>query len=100
MATVPLNHFVRASTLLGTTYTQVYSAPASTASIMLTILATTPKLSLYSLVNNFSIPANDVTNLAVGKIVIQNYDALYCYAGNPNAVNLTCSILETLNTTS
>jgi len=122
MAQVPLNHFVRTSTLLGTTYTQVYSAPAQTASIMLTILATnltnttqtiniavsgngspdltTPTLPLYSLVNNFSIPANDVTNLAVGKIVIQNYDALYCYAGNASAVNLTCSILETLNTTS
>ena len=122
MAQVPLNHFVRTSTTLGTTYTQVYSAPSQTAAIMLTILATnltnttqtinmgvsgngspdltTPTLPFYSLVSNFSIPANDVTNLAVGKIVLQNFDGLFCYAGNPNAVTVTCSVLETLNTTS
>ena len=113
MAQVPLNHFVRASAQLKTTYTQVYSAPPSTASIMLTILATNttsgigdptqllvPTQPYYDLVKTFAVPGNDVTNLAVGKIVLQNYDGLYAYAGNNSAINLTCSILETLNTTS
>ena len=123
MAQVPLNHFVRASAQLKTTYTQVYSAPPSTASIMLTILATNttstpqtvtvgvsgigdptqllvPTQPYYDLVKTFAVPGNDVTNLEVGKIVLQNYDGLYAYAGNNSAINLTCSILETLNTTS
>jgi hypothetical protein len=59
-----------------------------------------PTQPYYDLVKTFAVPGNDVTNLAVGKIVLQNYDGLYAYAGNNSSINLTCSILETLNTTS
>jgi len=119
MATVPLNHFNRVSTTLGTTLTQVYSAPASTAAIMLTILAANDTNSpqtitvgisgnggpnvatvpYYNLVKSFTIAPNDVTNLIVGKVVLMNYDAIYASCTNPNSVDLTLSILEALNTT-
>jgi len=120
MAQVPLNHFARASAALKTTYTQVYSAPTDTAAIMLTMLATNttgttqtvtvtvsgngdgvgniPTRPAYDLVTTFQIAGNDVVNLAVGKIVLENYDGLYIKAGNNSALNMTCSVLETLNT--
>lgn len=119
MATVPLNFFVRASSQLKTTYTQVYSAPTDTAAIMLTILATNitstpqsivvgisgngepggniPTRPYFDIVKNVQVPANDVLNVAIGKIVLDNYDGLYCYAGANSAINITCSVLETYN---
>jgi hypothetical protein len=116
--TVALNHFVRASVLLTTTLTQVYSAPANQASIVLTALATnttsSPQtitlgvsgnggtnqatLPYFDIVKNFQIPANDTANLAIGKIVLNNYDALYASAQTLSAINVTLSVLETLNT--
>ena len=120
MAQVPLNHFVRASRELKTTFTQVYSAPVDTAAIMLTILATNitsntqtvtvgvsgngdPAANIstrpyFDIIKTFSIPANDVVNLAVGKLVLENFDAIFCFASSNSAININCSILETLNT--
>lgn len=120
MAQVPLNHFVRASTPLVTTYTQVYSAPTDTAAIMLTILATNVTSTVQSvtvglsgnggsfvaarryvdIVKNFQVPANDTANLAIGKIVLENYDGLYALCSSASGISLTLSVLETLNTTS
>lgn len=121
MAQVPLNHFVRASAELTTTLTQVYSAPVDTAAIMLTILATNktsnpqtitigvsgngdvnanvPEKPYFDLVTAFPIPANDLVNIAIGKITLENFDTLIASSGANSAVNLTMSILETLNTT-
>lgn len=119
MAQVPLNHFSRVSTTLNTTLTQVYSAPVDTAAIMLTILASNntsnpqtitlgvsgnggPNVQVkpyFNIVKNFSIPGNDVTNIAIGKIVLENYDGLYASSTALSSVDLTLSILETLNTT-
>ena len=119
MAQVPLNHFTRVSTTLNTTLTQVYSAPVDTAAIMLAILAsnktsTTQTITLgvsgnggqnvsvkpfFNIVKSFNIPANDVTNMAIGKIVLENYDGLYASSTALSSVDLTLSILETLNTT-
>ena len=119
MAQVPLNHFTRVSTTLNTTLTQVYSAPVDTAAIMLAILASnktsnTQTITLgvsgnggqnvsvkpfFNIVKSFNIPANDVTNIAIGKIVLENYDGLYANATALSSVDLTLSILETLNTT-
>lgn len=119
MATVPLNIFVRASAALRTTYTQVYSAPTDTAGILLTILASnitpttqtvtvgisgnggafTSPLPYYDIVKNFEVPAYDTANLAIGKIVLGNYDGLYALCSELTAVSMTVSILETLNTT-
>ena len=119
MATVPLNIFVRASAALTTTYTQVYSAPTDTAGIMLTILASnvtnnvqtvtvgvsgnggafTSTLPYFDIVKNFEIPPYDTANLAIGKIVLNNYDGLYAYCSGLSTVSMTVSILETLNTT-
>jgi len=122
MATVPLNYFRRVSQTLPTTLTQVYSAPDSTAAIMLTFLATNdtnnpqtisvgvsglggqngniPTSPYVNIVKNFVCPPNDVTNIIVGKVVLQNYDALYAYCTAASAVDITISILETLNSTS
>ena len=119
MAQVPLNHFTRVSTTLKTTLTQVYSAPVDTAAIMLAILASNttsntqtitlgvsgnggqnvPAKPYFNIVKSFNIPANDVTNIAIGKIVLENYDGLYVSATALSSVDLTLSILETLNTT-
>lgn len=118
MAQIPLNHFVRSSANLLTTYKQVYSAPVDTAAIMLTILAsnltsTAQTVSFgisgnggtfvsakpfYNIVKDFQIPANDTTNFAIGKIVLENYDALFATCNALSAVSVTLSILETLNT--
>ena len=121
MATVPLNYFRRVSQTLPTTLTQVYSAPDSTAAIMLTMLASndtnnTQTITIgisglggqngnilpnpyVNIVMNFQLPPNDVTNIIIGKVVLQNYDALYALCTAASAVDLTVSILETLNTT-
>ena len=119
MAQVPLNHFTRVSTTLNTTLTQVYSAPVDTAAIMLAILASNktsntqtitlgvsgnggPNVSVkpfFNIVKSFNIPANDVTNMAIGKIVLENYDGLYASSTALSSVDLTLSSLETLNTT-
>jgi len=121
MATVPLNYFRRVSLTLPTTLTQVYSAPDSTAAIMLTMLASNdttnpqtitigisglggqngniPTNPYVNIVKNFSCPPNDVTNIIIGKLVLANYDCLYANCSSPSAVDLTLSILETLNTT-
>ena len=119
MAQVPLNHFTRVSTTLNTTLTQVYSAPVDTAAIMLAILASNktsntqtitlgvsgnggPNVSVkpfFNIVKSFNIPSNDVTNMAIGKIVLENYDGLYASSTALSSVDLTLSILETLNTT-
>ena len=121
MATVPLNHFKRVSTTLNSTLTQVYSAPDSTAAIMLTILAANdtsnpqtislgisglggqngniPVKPYYNILKNFTIAPNDVTNVIIGKIVLENYDCIYASCTALSSVDLTLSILETLNTT-
>jgi hypothetical protein len=49
-------------------------------------------------VKDFQLSPNDVTNLAVGKIVLDNYDTLIVQAGSNSTVEMTLSILETLNT--
>lgn len=120
MAQVPLNHFARASTPLVTTYTQVYSAPTDTAAIMLSILASNVTSSVQTitiglsgnggsfvatrryidLIKNFQIPANDTANIAIGKIVLENYDGLYALCSSASGISLTLSVLETLNTIS
>ena len=120
MAQVPLNKFVRVSAAATTTLTQVYSAPVDTAAIMLTVLASNvttspqtvslgisgngdglgnvmPKPFFY-VVKDFQLSPNDVTNLAVGKIVLDNYDTLIVREGSNSTVVMTLSILETLYT--
>lgn len=119
MAQVPLNHFVRASAQLFTTYTQVYSAPVDRAAIILTALAANvtsspqtvtigisgngdgafvAKRQYIDVVKSFEIPANDTANLAIGKIVLENYDGIYALTSTVSGINLTLSVLETLNT--
>ena len=55
--------------------------------------ATTPTGTGYGV--NFNAQS---TNLAVGKIVLDNYDTLIVQAGSNSTVEMTLSILETLNT--
>jgi hypothetical protein len=95
----------------------VYSAPFDTAAIMLTVLAANktsnpqtitvgisgiggPNVSTlpyYDIVKNLVIPPNDTTNVAIGKIVLNQYDAMYALCNSASAVDLTLSVLETLN---
>lgn len=117
MAQVPLNFFLRTASTLGTTFSQVYSAPFDTAAIMLTVLAanktSNPQtitvgisgigglnvstLPYHDIVKNLVIPPNDTTNVAIGKIVLNQFDAMYALCNNNSAVDLTLSVLETLN---
>jgi hypothetical protein len=114
MASIPLNYFKRVSTAATTTPTVVYTAPSSRAGIILSAVATnlsasnqtvtvsvsangTPN-SLYELVKNFSVPANDAVNIAVGKLVLGTADQLIISAGANSSVNFTISVLEAVNT--
>lgn len=125
MAQVPLNHFARTSAALTSTLTQVYSAPVDTAAIMLTILASNltnqaqtvtlavsglgsidsnvPEKPYFEIVKDFPLAPNDVTNIGVGKVVLEHYDAIFARSSTAvhgiSSINLSLSILETLNTT-
>lgn len=115
MATVkiPLNKFQRVSTTLTTSPTIIYSAKASRASIILISLGTniteapqTVTLSLSTdtpgsnieIIKNATIGSYDSANFTIGKVVLVEGDYLIGYSSDNNAVNLTLSILETVNT--
>jgi hypothetical protein len=54
--------------------------------------------SMVEFVSNFTIAPYDTVNIVVNKLVLAEYDNLYVWAGNNNSINLTLSILETINT--
>jgi hypothetical protein len=49
-------------------------------------------------ISNFQIAPYDTVNIVVNKLVLSQYDNLFVKAGNPDVINLTLSILETVNT--
>jgi hypothetical protein len=128
MAKIPLNFFRRLSVKnLPVTYIDtgtglnapLYEAPFERASVIISALATnttsetqtiyaglstkgTPitlaSPDLVEFVYNFPIAPFDTVNIVVNKLVLGQYDNLFVKAANPNSINLTLSILETVNT--
>ena len=125
MAKIPLNFFRRQSVVvqpqsIGST-TSIYEAPFDRASVIISALATntsnTNTNTIYAalstrgtaitqaspepitFVANFPIAPNDTVNIVVNKLVLSQFDNLFVWAGdNSGAVNLTLSVLETVNT--
>ena len=118
MADIPLNHFVRYAFTLTSTPSAVYIAPFDRAAIFLGAYATnttsndtTITLSIsgvgaafvsprpqYDYAKNVLVAGNDTTNMAPGRIVLEEYDALIASCGESGAVTLNLAILETINT--
>jgi hypothetical protein len=128
MAKVALNYFKRQSlklqtlTQTGGQLSSIYVTPFEKASVIISALATntsnTNTNTVYAalstegtavtqasneaipFLSNFAIAPNDTVNIVVNKLVLGQYDHLYVWAGDQNQgdVNLTLSILETVNT--
>jgi len=115
---IPLNYFTRVSKPVTTVPTVVYSVPIDRAGIIITALATnltnspqtitaglstsSPKKdntnSYFEIVKNFQLPPDDTTNIVINKLVLGEYDNFIIYATNPSVVNITLSVLESVNT--
>lgn len=120
MAKIPLNFFKRVSTGVTTTPTSIYTTPFQRAGIIISALATNTdsiaqtinaglsttespggdvQPSQYiSILQGFQLPPNDTVNIVVNKLVLSEYDNFIVQAANNNRVNITLSILETVNT--
>jgi hypothetical protein len=125
MAKIPLNYFKRKSLVVPTfsaPLSSIYEAPFERASVIISALATntsttntntiyaslstrgtpisTASQAPISFISNFPIAPNDTVNIVINKLVLGQYDNLFVYAGQNNVgdINLTLSILETINT--
>ena len=126
MAKIPLNYFKRQSLQVPTSVvgsvSSIYEAPFDRASVIISALATntsntntntiyaglstrgTPiteaSPQLITFVSNFAIAPNDTVNIVINKLVLGQFDNLFVWAGDNNqgVVNLTLSVLETVNT--
>jgi hypothetical protein len=126
MAKYPLNYFVRKSFKnLQTNYQiagvnkSVYSVPFERAGVIISALVTntspvtqtvfaglstegtpitTASTDLVEFIWNFPIAPQDTVNIVINKLVLEQYDHLFVKASNSNSLNLTLSILETVNT--
>jgi hypothetical protein len=100
----------------------VYETPFDRASVIISALATntstTNTQTIYAalstrgtaitegspeaiqFISNFPIAPNDTVNIVVNKLVLSQYDNLFVWSGvdNTDTINLTLSILETVNT--
>lgn len=113
---IRLNKFRRISYPLITSPLKVYEVPFDRAGIILIALGTnttnvpqtvtisvstsnlTNGATYIDIVNNVRIGAYDSAHLTIGKVVLTDGDNLYATCTGASAVNLTLSILETLNT--
>jgi len=115
MATkIPLNFFKRISKAVTTTDQPIYVCPDERAGIIISAYATNTtntvqtvnvKLSTdgvfssqYTIVSALPILPNDAVNLTINKIVLAEQDVFIVSAQNDNSVNVTLSILESINT--
>ena len=113
--TTPLNYFKRVSQAVTTTTKPIYTAPYNVAGIVITALASnltnqnqtvTASVSTagvagsnFVYANSFIVPPNDTANLVnYNKLVLNTNDTFIISAANNNALNITMSILETVNT--
>lgn len=120
MAKIPLNYFKRVSTVVTTDMTSIYTTPFQRAGIIISALATNTDsnaqtINAYlsttaspggdvqssppiSILQGFQLPPNDTVNIVVNKLVLSEYDNFLVESANNNVVNITLSILETVNT--
>jgi hypothetical protein len=115
MATkIPLNFFRRVSKAVTNTDQPIYTCPDERAGIIISAYATNTtnttqtvnvKLStdgvtssMYTIVSALPILPNDAVNVTINKIVLGEQDVFIVSAENNNAVNITLSILESINT--
>ena len=113
-ATTPLNYFKRVSQLITTTPKPVYTTPFNVAGIVVTALASnltnqnqtvTASVSTagvagsnFVYANSFIVPPNDTANLVnYNKLVLNTNDTFIISSTNSNALNITMSVLETVN---
>jgi hypothetical protein len=113
---IRLNKFRRISYPLITSPLKIYEVPFDRAGIVLIALGSnvtnapqTVTVSISSnaaengaseidIVKNVKIGAYDAAHLTIGKVVLTDGDVLYANCSGLSSVNLTLSILETLNT--
>lgn len=111
MATVPLNEFKNAISILKTNPDTIYTTPVGVTTIIL--LANAANVSgntinvtlshrgtdstVTELVYNFAVPPEDSAALVNGKIILQEGESLEASASSPNSIKLFLSILETSN---
>lgn len=113
---IRLNKFRRISYPLITSPLKIYEVPFDRAGIVLIALGTnttnapqtvtmtvstsngTSGVPQIDIVNNVKIGAYDSAHLTIGKVVLTDGDILYANCSGLSAINLTLSILETLNT--
>jgi hypothetical protein len=114
MANIPLNYFRRLTQAVTTTPSTVYTVPFQRAGIIITALASnltssaqTVTISLssvgtagsyFDIVKNFQLPPNDTTNVVLNKLVLGYNDSFIITSNNNSAVNITLSVLESVNT--
>ncbi len=113
---IPLNKFRRVSYPLDTSLQMVYAVPFDRAGIMLTVIGTNVTTALQTvtlgistinplngapyieIIKNVEIGAYDAAHLTIGKVVLTFGDYLYATCSGLSAINLTLSILESVNT--
>ena len=112
--TTPLNYFKRVSQAVTTTTKPIYTAPYNVAGIVITALASNltnqnqtvtvsvstagTSNSSFVYANNFIVPPNDTANLVnYNKLVLNTNDTFIISSTNSNALNITMSVLETVN---
>lgn len=113
---VPLNTFKTITSNLYEQNTLLYTTPEETATIILTAQVSNigedyANVTVYhrsnvvfggsriitdtELVNRFEIPKNDAASVVVGKIVLEENQAVLARAGANNMLKITLSLLET-----
>jgi hypothetical protein len=119
MAKIPLNFFRRVSTGVPPQRTSIYTTPFQRAGIIISALATNTAstartinaglsttqspggdvqpANYISILEGFQLPPNDTVNIVVNKLVLSEYDNFIVNAVQGD-VNITLSILETVNT--
>lgn len=107
---VILNKFKTVTKVLTTGNQNLYTPDAGYTGIILmaqvsniTSSASTATVSYYdnvtytSLIQGFSIPANDSTSATTGKLVVPYGSSVWAQAGANSTMHITLSILETFN---
>lgn len=112
MAQIPLNFFLRVGAELLTTDTDLYTTPSQRATIVLaanaanvtgqpltvTLRVRSATSVVTTLVNAFTVPANDSANLIQGKLIMGVGDVLVASCSQNNGIVLNLSLLESFNT--
>lgn len=111
---IPLNFFRRTTRTVTTTDQPIYVCPDKVAGIIISAYTSnvtnatqtvSVKLSnqgvpnsMFTILSNLPVLSNDAVNLAISKIVLTQGDVFIVSAEQNSAVNITLSILESINT--